>query len=202
VGQALRLAHPTLPSPSGRRVGVEGARLEGRDDANVGRAYLPDIGPSNTRLRLINRPCRAGMPDLQASLRTFALLPSLPSGGNTCGPRLVTREGQERASFSSGAKRRKKMERGRPARKKDSRSGRDARAPLVACLSLSRLALNLGHESGDAVFALNRRFWSARPHPALRATLLPEGEGLRALLLPGEGLGMRARGSKDATTRM
>jgi hypothetical protein len=56
-------------------------------------------------------------------------------------------------------------------------------------------ALNLGPKSGDAVFALNGRFWSARPHPALRAPS-PGGRGVGdegALLLR-----TRRRGAKGA----
>jgi hypothetical protein len=50
----------------------------------------------------------------------------------------------------------------------------------------------LCHKSGGAAFVLNGRFWSARPHPALRATLSRRERD--SLLPPGEGLGMRACG--------
>jgi hypothetical protein len=40
----------------------------------VGRAYLPDIEPLKTRFRLLNRPCRAGMPDLRLGFSRLRLL--------------------------------------------------------------------------------------------------------------------------------
>jgi hypothetical protein len=103
---ALRAGRPRSIAPLHKETGERG-----RPARFVGRAYLPDIGPSNMRLRRMNRPCRASMPDLRTQGRL--MIPGGEEMRRYASLRLALRAGRPRSLAPLGKETRV---RGRPAR--------------------------------------------------------------------------------------